>query len=142
MSNYVVTGVPAILVPVLWGQAKQFIADAVEHSNDETSIDIIYENLIQKDAVLVIIYKGHDLYGAAIAREREYESGKKAICITQLGGLNMQEWISDAHDVACKIGRALGCTEIYCIGRSGWEKTLKGIGYAKAYTVLSTSIGD
>lgn len=54
----------------------------------------------------------------------------------------MVDWIDDAYSVAKAIGKDLGCTAMYCVGRDGWEKVLKHIGFKKAYTVLINSIED
>lgn len=142
MSEYVVTGVPAILVPVLWEQAQPFLQDAIDESNGETNIEITYNELLEGECTLVLIYKEKTVVGAANLRKRDFDTGKSAMFVTLLGGTNMQDWIDDAHYVAKLIAKAAGCSDIYCVGRNGWEKVLKGIGYKRAYTLLSFSIEE
>lgn len=142
MSEYVVTGVPAILVPLLWDRVQPLLQDAIDESNGETDISITYNELIEGECTLVVIYKDKEIFGAANLRKRDFDTGKSAMFVTLLGGTNMQDWIDDAHCVAKLIAKSTGCREIYCVGRNGWEKVLKSIGYKRAYTLLSFSIEE
>lgn len=140
MSKYVVTAVHPIYVPVIWQQVADYISDAISYSNGEKDIQHVYDELMNGDSNLVIIYFEQTIYGAAILSKRIFDTGKSALFVSLLGGINMNEWIEDAHFVANKIAKDLCCDSIYCVGRQGWEKALKGIGYDKAYTILSIEV--
>ena len=140
--SYVVTGIPQLIVPLIWDQAEPFLKDAVDESNGETSLELVYSDALSGDGLLVLIYKDKTVVGAANLRKQIFETGKEALMVNLLGGTNMQEWINDAHYVATQIAKAKGCSEVYCVGRAGWEKVLKGIGYSKAYTLMSFKVEE
>lgn len=138
--SYTVTAVLPALVNLLWPQVIEHLAAALEYSQGETNEEITKQDLFKGDAILVVIYKDSEIYGAAVVRKRIFDSGINAIFVSLLGGRNVTDWIDDAYDVARCIGKDLDCTVMYCVGRDGWEKVLKHIGFKKAYTVLTNPI--
>ena len=138
--SYVVTGIPPIIVPLIWNQAKDFLQDAIDEANNETNLDLVLADAISGDGMIVLIYSGFDVVGAANLRKQVFETGKAALFVNLLGGTKMNEWIEEAHNVAVQIAKAKDCSEIYCVGRAGWEKVLKNTGYTKAYTLMSFSL--
>lgn len=140
--SYVVTAVPPILIPVVWNQARQYVAEALEYSNDETTLDIVYDELIRFETGMILVYKGQEVYGAGICRVREFDNGKTAMFGSILGGKNMEEWVDDLTMVAKMLGKSRGCKEFYVVGRPGWEKILKKHNFKKAYTILTTKIEE
>jgi len=138
--SYTVSAVLPALVELLWPMVIVHLQDAIDQSNGESTEESIRRDLNNADAILVVIYKESKIYGAAVVRERVFDTGIAAIFVGLLGGTNMVDWIDDAYSVAKAIGKDLGCTAMYCVGRDGWEKALKHIGFKKAYTVLINSI--
>jgi len=138
--SYYVTAVPISLIPYIWKDVKQFLQDAIDESNGETNIEITYADLMSGECMLLLVYKDGVAYGAINLRRRQFDTGKDALFVTLLGGINMQSWIRDAQEVGLKAAKELGCTEMYCVGRAGWEKVLKDVGYKRAYTILSYEV--
>lgn len=140
--SYVVSGVPAILVPVVWDRVQPFLAAAILESNGELTEESVYADLASGATILVIIYLDKEIVGAAALRKKTFDSGINTLSVFLLGGKDMNSWIKDAYGVAVQIAKHLDCQSIYCIGRDGWVKVLKDIGFKKQYSVLSINLED
>lgn len=138
--SYTVSAVLPALVDLLWPQVINYLQDAIDRSHGETDEATTKNDVIHGDAILVVIYKESKIYGAAVVRKRTFDTGINAIFVSLLGGINMPDWIDSAYDVAKEIGKSLDCTVMYCVGRDGWEKVLKHIGFTRAYTILTNPI--
>ena len=138
--SYTVTAVLPALVDLIWPLVKDYLDSAIEQSQGETNEELTKRDVIIGDAILIVIYKDATIYGAAVVRKRIFDTGVNAIFVSLLGGKNVEEWIDDAYFVAKEVGKDLDCTVMYCVGRAGWEKVLKHIGFTKAYTVLTNQI--
>lgn len=134
--TYRVSAVLPGLVDLLWADCVKYLQAAIDQAQGETNTELTRAQVISGDAILVVIYKESKIYGAAVVRKRDFDTGVSAVSVGLLGGVNMPDWIDDAFAVAKEIGIDLGCTKMYCTGRTGWEKALGHLGFEKAYTTL------
>ena len=52
------------------------------------------------------------------------------------------EWRNEALVVLKDVALKMNCTGMYGVGRLGWKKALKSLGFEYTHTVLSYNLGD
>lgn len=74
-------------------------------------------------------------HSAAITEVLQFP--RKRVFNVFLAGGNLNEIIDRMEPDFCSFARHLGCTEIALIGRLGWEKPLKPLGWHRSAIVLT-----
>lgn len=69
-----------------------------------------------------------------------FDSGMKILTIQCAGGERMDEWIPQIDAISLSMAHRHGCQKVYIVGRKGWERKLRDIGYEHAHTVLSKEV--
>lgn len=123
-----------------WGAIAPFIEKAARESNDELDMDVIKDK-VAKNAVLIAAIYDDDVMIAAVGFELfTYESGKRVLHILAAGGERVDEWFNQIEQIATELGKAEDCDAVYIIGRKGWERKLKHLGYNHVHTIIGKEL--
>lgn len=132
-SQVSITGI--IDIDSVWEQVKPLILKALEYSNGELGIDDIYEKLKTKNMQLWICFEDIEILSAATTEIIIYP--KKKICrVVTLGGHRMAEWFYNLIQFIEAWGRHNKINGMEVIGRRGWERIGKRIGYGSQQSIL------
>ena len=132
----------AKMIPLLWVTAKPLIEVAVEHSNGELDIDLIYKKLIGEEMALITVTEDGNVLACLTVEKRIYNSGKNVLNITTAGGEGIHKWMGELSPLMDDMARKYDCTEIYIVGRPGWDRMIKDFGFQKIHTICSRKVGD
>lgn len=130
------------MVDMIWPQVENMVELAVAESNDECSADEIKFKLEQSIMLMATITIDNKIVAALTFDTRVFDSGKKVLLIITAGGTLLSEWMDAVDKVTTELAKRQGCSELYIIGRKGWLRTLKDIGYTHVHTVLSKKVGE
>lgn len=125
-----------------WHEIEPFIQKAVDESNGELTTDSIKEKVANKEVIVLTIY---DLSIAKLIAVTTFdmvtfESGIRVLNIQCAGGERVDEWFAEVDAIANCVAKRHDCSKIYVIGRNGWARKLKPIGYAPVHTVISREV--
>jgi hypothetical protein len=141
MMEYILSGVVSNHVPEVWDDVKHFVQVALDKTEGEIGLKDVYKSILDKDMQLWTLNdEGPYPIGALVTQIINYPQ-KKACRYVTLGG--------DVHgdfDVITKIierwAKSNGCERMEIIGRKGWTKSLKKLGYAEAYSYVTKDMSD
>jgi len=122
----------------VWDEASPLLQKAIDHSFGEVSIQDVYKNLTEGQSKLIII-TDERLIAAAVIEPVDYPQIRTAR-ISFLGGERMGDWIPAIIEFITIWSEESGMDGIEVIGREGWVKMLKPLGFKKAYTHIIKEI--
>ena len=137
-----ISAVKPELIPVIWPIVKPMLEAPIKYSHNELCIDDMYDRLIKGEMLLLTINKKSEVVAAITCEKRDFPTGKTILNVTTAGGSALQDWFEDLDKVMDRVAKEYGCEEIYIVGRPGWVRVLKNVGYEKIHTVVSRKVGD
>lgn len=129
-----IDGVQSSEVPILWPSVLEFLYNVVNHSED-LDLATVRKRLLFKELQLWLVTKNREQLGVFVT-----EIKPPALMLAMLGGKDVQEWLPDVIDVANRFGGEHGCNYIEVIGRPGWRKFQKQMGFRHTYSVFRKEI--
>lgn len=140
LDQLVVAAIPQNMLKIIWPKVSHMIQVAIDHSNGELTLDSMYERIENAEMLLLTVNEGDRVVATLTIDKRDFESGKKTLNVVTAGGSDMHIWINEVDRVLNELAKEHGCEDIYIIGREGWVRTLKQIGYEKIHTTLSKKV--
>ena len=140
MSEFTIAAIPCKSIDMIWPVAAPFIEAAIEYSNDELNIFAMKKALLERELILITVNDDHKMIAALTVNKEQFQSGKRVLTLVAIGGARMKEWLHKVDEVLCTVCREEGCTEMYLIGRPGWIKLLRPLGFETIHTVVSKKI--
>ncbi len=119
-----------------WPQVKGLIEEAVSRSKGEVSADDVLRLLMEEKFQLWLVasVEPWHLYAAAITEVVDYPRFA-AIRVVALAGEDMERW-KELLDARLQVfARLHGAKYLEAVGRKGFERKLKDLGYEAAYVV-------
>jgi hypothetical protein len=141
-AQILISAIKPEMLDMMWYKLAPLVEKAIEHSNDELNIVDIYDRLMAREMLLLVVTEGDAIMAAITLETRTFPSGKKVMNITTAGGSDMHLWVDKVLDIAEVLAVEQKCSDVYIIGRKGWERKLKTNGYAVAHTVLTKKVGE
>ena len=141
-DKIIVSAITPKMIPVVWHMVSPMIEMAIEHSNGELDLDHMYKRLLDSEMVLLTISEGDRIVASLTVEKRDFPSGKRIMNITTAGGADLHLWMADLDGIMDQLAIEHGCSEIYIVGRPGWLRLLKDIGYERIHTVVSKKVGE
>lgn len=129
------------MVPLIWPLVCGMLQRAIDHSHGELDQAGVYKSMVNGDMLLVTITREKEIVAAIAMEQRNFDTGKKILNLTLVGGDSVHEWMEQIDEITLKLAKDYGCTEIYLIGRRGWTKLLKKVGYEVIHTVVRKKVG-
>ena len=141
-EEFVVSAVKKELVHIVWPLVEEYLQRAVDHSNGEMSIEDVYMRMVKGSMLLVTISVKSDIVAAIAIEQRDFPSGKRVMNLTLLGGSDLVDWMDQFSEIADKLAKDYKCEEIYIVGRQGWVRSLRRLGFEPVHTVVSRKVGE
>ena len=118
----------------------QDIQRALDFSHGETTHESILQELYNDLKQLWVIYDDeYAIVGAGLTEHITYPT-KRIVRIVMLGGSRLKEWKELFEGTIVDFAKMLGCSGIEIIGRKGWIRVLKNLGYKPTYYHLLKEI--
>lgn len=128
-------GIPRSEVAGVWPRVRPFIERALAESQGEYTPEDILKAIERKDMQL---WQGKGYVG--VTQIIIYPSGLKVVDILLTAGENLYEWLDSSNETIYRWAKHIGADQVRVMGRPGWQKMLKHIGYKHAYTVMTRGV--
>jgi len=102
-----------------WEKAKALLEPARERGN--------FASVLDPDEVLCAVMDGNELLAVATA----WLSTERYVEVKLVGGRDHHRWLGQLDNVIGAGARMVGATRIIGIGRAGWLKSLRALGWVK-----------
>ena len=123
-----------------WGEIEPFIKMACDESNGELTPDVVKRKVEMHNVIIAVVYDDDKLVAAISYDIIDFESGMRALNIQCAGGDILDEWFEQIEAIANSLAKEHGCNNIYIIGRAGWARKMKGLGYKTIHTVIAKEV--
>ena len=123
-----------------WDEIEPFIKLACDESNGELTPDVVKSKVEMHKIVIAVVYDDDKLVAAISFDIIDFESGIRALNIQCAGGDILDEWFEQIEAIANSLAKEHGCKNIYIIGRAGWARKMKGLGYKTIHTVIAKEV--
>lgn len=140
----IITLVPASAVPKVWLSILPYVRDLIEVADGRTSELQIYEDALQRKHLLWIAIDDamdNRIIGFATSKINSYPK-RRLLSVEYLGGEDFESWMDALQETFCNFARDQGCDGIEAIGRIGWERMLKKIGWVKRLILVEFDLRD
>lgn len=139
-TEVVISAAKPEMVEMLWHIVGPMLDRAVQHSNGELDLEVIKEQLIAKEMLLLLVNREDKIIAAFALERRDFDTGKSVLVVTTAGGEGLEDWKEELDKVLNSLAKEHGCEDIYIVGRAGWVRSLKHIGYSVCHTVVSRKV--
>lgn len=123
-----------------WDELYAFLKLAVDHSNGELDEVSVKNQVEDGDLLVAAVYDDQTLVAVVAFELLLFTTGKRALNIQLAGGASLDDWFERMDEVANALAKARDCSEVYIVGRAGWQRKLKQLGYKVAHTVLHKEV--
>ena len=130
-------------VPDIWEKVLPFLDEAVKTSDGRMSTANTFDRIMSQQIFLWVAYDETtlQLHGAATTHVTLYDS-VKFLTVELLGGNEFFEWRDQMQQALVKLAIAEGARGIELIGREGWVRALKDLGWKPKFTTCQYLIGE
>jgi hypothetical protein len=137
---YDMTGVPSHEVPYIWDRVAHFIQAALDRTEGELDLSDIQTAILDRDMQLWVLLDGKELIGAVVTQIIPYPK-KKACRIVAMGG-DVSGYFDDIDELLSTWAGELGCDRMEIVGRKGWTRAIRHLGYNEAYSYVTKTLGQ
>lgn len=131
----------AVADPLLWDrwpEAEALLEPARARGN--------FASCLEPDEALYVVLDGDDLLAVATAWMGQSE-GETYVEVKLVGGRDYRRWVEQLNERIGSDARAAGATRLVAIGRAGWTKSLKALGWerlgaAEDHWIYSFALGE
>ena len=113
---------------------RDYLDKAAKLSGGRYTIEEVYENVRFNNQQLWIAFNDTEIVASAVTELISY-SKIKTLVGHFIGGKDLESWKQPIVDALAKFAKAEGCDRIEFMGRRGWGKPLKKIGWQESYRV-------
>lgn len=131
-------------VPDIWNRVVPFLEQAVETSNGRMSAANTLDRILKSQVYLWVCYDDQSLEiaGAATTHVTPYDGGVKYLTVELLAGERFSEWRDIMQAALVKLAIAESCIGVELIGRDGWVRELRDLGWTRAFSTVQYLIGE
>lgn len=130
------------MLPLVWVTVEPLIKAAIGKSNGELDVDDMRARMQRNEMVLLVIYEEGAITTALTLEKTTFASGKKILNVTTAGGTGLEKWMGLVNTTLDDLARDHECEEIYIVGRAGWVRKLKALGFGVVHTTVSRKVGE
>lgn len=123
-----------------WDEIAPFIQLAVYESNGELTLESVRLKVEAKEIAIATVYSDDQLVAAISFDIIDFESGLRVLNIQCAGGTFMDDWFEQVEAISNSLAKQHNCSKVYIIGRAGWVRKMKHLGYSVAHTVLTKEV--
>ena len=130
----IVSLVPVEYIDREWDHVANLISKAVQRSGGRWDIGSVYEEVKAGYQQLFIVYDEdkQETKAAWTSKFLDYP-GAKSLQTIFIGGSGYDEWFDEVNDFIKRWASENDCKFVEFIGRKGWERKLKKIGWTSEY---------
>ena len=139
-EQFTVAAIKPENVVYMWPVVKGMLERAIAHSNGEITSEGVLKSAIEGETLLVTISEEKEVVAAIAIEQRNFDSGLRILNLTLVGGNEMASWMDKFSEIADNLARDYKCDEIYIIGRPGWVRTLRRLGFEAVHTTVSRKV--
>lgn len=137
---YTIIGIHASKVDDVWNRIEHFTQAALDRTEGEMAINDVKQYVEDRDMQLWVICDEEDIVGALITEVLDFPR-KKACRYVTLGG-DLKDAFPVIDQSISAWAKSLGCDRMELIGRRGWSRAIKNLGYNEAYVYVTKDISD
>lgn len=123
-----------------WDELSPLLQLGIDYSNGELNDEVVKSKVEKGEIIVAAVYDNENLIAALVYEMIYFDTGKKAVNIQLAGGERLDEWFHQASEIAEYIAKERGADDVYIIGRPGWQRKLKQLGYETVHTVLHKGV--
>jgi hypothetical protein len=123
-----------------WDELYKFLSLAVDASNGELDEVSVKNQVEDGDLLAAAVYDDQTLIAVVAFELLLFTTDKRVMNIQLAGGDNLEVWFERMDEVAQALAKARDCSEVYIVGRPGWQRKLKQLGYQTVHTVLRKEV--
>lgn len=123
-----------------WDEISTLLQKAVEHSNNEISIESVHSRINNGEIMVAVVFENGNLIAVTTFEQVQFETGKRVMNIQLAGGTNVDAWFTQIEQLADSLAKRYNCDDVYIIGRKGWVKKMKSLGYSEVHTILHKEV--
>ena len=135
-----VTLVPVAGVPKLWPVVRDMLELAVSRSGGRWTMHDVLEAILLGNQQLWVAYDANGTVQAACTTLITVYPNARFVGIQFLGGKAMSLWAEEGWNMMKKFAKDHACVGIEIIGRLGFEKTVKKLGFVKKCAMYEYSL--
>ena len=124
-----------------WRDIEKVLAPAMRFSQGKYQLTDIYEDVRSNYAQAWIAESSAQIHGVAITQIVRYPR-KVMLFITMLAGKDFCLWDNIVNDCLIPYAKQHGCDGIEFLGRPGWDRRAKPLGFNPALTVFELNLKD
>ena len=132
--------VPVHLLTNVLPEAREHLERVVEASHGDITYESIRNELVNGQAQLIAVFKGHKVIAAVTVNVTTMDSGKRVLMAPVVGGDEMELWLDDVMNLLNKMAKDTCCDTIRGIGRAGWTRQLKKYGWKPTMTIVEFEV--
>lgn len=134
---FLISEVPAALVPVIWPIVADLFTPSIKLSDGECSLGPALDRLLSEENRLIVVTKGHEIVLAYTVKVITYETGLRELAVPLIGGTNLEDLKVSFMPMISDIARRNNCSSIVMQGaRAGWARKLKPYGWEPVREIL------
>lgn len=127
-------------INAVWLDVIPLVRKFVPHAMGRTNELAMYRELIAKQALLWIAFEednANKVIAFVITKFQTYPKGK-LLSYEFLGGEDhrLGDWFPMMTDFTERFAKESGCVGVESVGRIGWNKVLKKMGWTPAFTIF------
>lgn len=121
-------------VDLVFPKVRVYLDKAARLSGGRFTLDEIYDNLRSNklEQQLWVAFTDTEVVAAAVTEIIAYPR-VKSVMGHFIGGKDLESWKQPIVDALADFGKSNGCDRIEFMGRRGWAKPLKQIGWKETY---------
>lgn len=123
-----------------WGEISTLLQKAIDYSNGEIDIDVLHQHVNDGSVMVAVVFENGNLVAVTTFEQIEFETGKRVMNIQLAGGENVESWFEHIEALAYSLAKRYSCSDVYIIGRKGWVKKMKHLGYSEVHTILHKEV--
>lgn len=125
------------MIDTVWPSIEPYLIDAIEESAGELIVSDLKRRIEDTTAIALCVLDDTNLLAVGLLERITFPSGKVVLGVIALGGVEMSKWVDEFDSALIKIMEEQGCNEIRIVGRPGWVKVLKSLGWESTHVILS-----
>lgn len=107
-----------------WGKIFPQVKAALSYANGEQNPLDVYDAIKDNVYILFVVTEGEKVLGHWTVQKVTFPR-KTILDLVTVGGTRLKEWVDEGLKMTEKVGKELGCTDMYTHGRKGWIKIFK-----------------
>lgn len=136
-SDWVVSLLPKETALGFYDVWMPLVYKALPH--DEWDLDALLRDIRQETSAVFIVHQGSDIAAAGVLQIIDYPLCRK-LRIFALGGSGMDQWQLRLDEFFDAYARHVNASGIEIVGRKGFSRVLKPLGYEERYVVLEKEV--